>query len=234
MARLRIHVEGITEKSFADVVLAPYLYSIGYTEVSARLIGHQTATARRGGIRSWEETRRSIVNHLRQDANLIVSTMVDYYGLPSQGTRRWPGRADAAALSFPERAAHIEDAIRSDVINLMGSGFNPIRFIPYVMMHEFEAMLFSDCARFAQAIDRPDLSDRFQQIKEGFNTPEEIDDSPETAPSKRIIDLLPSYQKPLDGTAAASTIGLAVIHRECPHFGQWLTRLENLIALATE
>ena len=231
MTRLRIHCEGPTEKNFTDIVLAPHLYGVGYTEVSARLVGVQRENARRGGIRSWTETRRGIISQLRRDAGLIVSTMVDYYRLPSNGPRSWPGRAEGSRLAFPQKATHVENAIRSDVIALMGDGFNPARFVPYVMMHEFEAMLFSDCARFAQAIDRPDLSGRFQEIRNAFTTPEEINDSPETAPSKRIVDLVPEYQKPLDGTAAAGAIGLAVIRRECQHFGQWLAQLENLAAL---
>ena len=231
MTRLRIHCEGPTEKNFTDIVLAPHLYGVGYTEVSARLVGVQRENARRGGIRSWTETRRGIISQLRRDASLIVSTMVDYYGLPADGPQAWPGRAEAKFLTFPQRAAHVENAIRSDVIALMGDGFDPARFVPYVMMHEFEAMLFSNCARLAQAISRPDLSERFQEIRDAFNTPEEIDDSPETAPSRRITDLVPEYQKPLDGTAAAGAIGLAVIRRECQHFGQWLAQLENLAAL---
>ena len=111
----------------------------------------------------------------------------------------------------------------------MGDGFNPARLIPYVMMHEFEAMLFSDCDRFAQAIDHPELAGSFQAIRDGFNTPEDINDSQVTAPSKRIENLAPDYQKPVDGTAAVSAIGLDTIRGECPHFGQWLELLEGLV-----
>lgn len=228
MTRLRIHVEGLTEKNFVDEVLAAGLYGVGYTEVTARMIGKQRERDRRGGIRSWEETRQGITNHLREDVDLVVSTMVDYYGMPSDGPQGWPGRAEATSLPFSQRAAHVENAIGTDVATLMGDNFNPVRFVPYVMMHEFEAMLFSDCERLAQAIYHPELAVRFQEIRDGFNTPEEINDSPETAPSKRIEMLAPGYQKPVDGTAVASAIGLTVIGRECPHFGQWLQRLTNL------
>ncbi len=115
----------------------------------------------------------------------------------------------------------------ADVVNEMEPGFNPDRFLPYVMMHEFEAMLFSDCEAFAQAIDRPDLAVSFQQIRDRFDTPEDINDSPTTAPSKRIEALLPGYQKPLIGPAVATEIGLRVIRAECLHFAEWLARLEH-------
>ena len=228
MTRLLIHVEGQTEEAFVEEVLAPHLYTIGYTDVSARLMGEQRERDRRGGIRPWPEVRRGIINRLREDTGQIATTMIDYYGLPANGPRGWPGRADSSLATLQEKANRVENAIQSDVAGYMGSGFNPSRFVPYVMMHEFEAMLFSDCTGFAQAIARPDLSGIFQQIRDAFNTPEEIDDSPENAPSKRIVDLIPAYQKPADGTAAAAAIGLAAIRRECPHFARWLAHLENL------
>ena len=228
MTRLFIHVEGETEETFVNLVLAPHLYDLGYVEVIARLIGDQRRRSRRGGIRPWTETRRGIVNQLRQDAGLFVTTMVDYYGLPTQAGA-WPGRAEANRLPFPQRAVHVENAIRTDVAAAVGDSFNPSRFVPYVMMHEFEAMLFSDCQRFAEAIGRLELAGSFQVIRDAFATPEEIDDSPACAPSKRIVNLMPDYQKPTDGTAAASAIGLNTMRGECPHFGQWLARLERLV-----
>ena len=230
MTRLLIHVEGPTEEAFVDEALAPHLYSVGYTDVNARMLGKQRQRGRRGGIRPWPEVRQRIINCLREDPGQLASTMVDYYGLPQNGPGRWPGRAVAQRLPLSDRAAHVENAIHTDVANEMGDGFNTSRFLPYVMMHEFEAMLFSDCRTFAQTIHHPDLAVPFQQVRDRFATPEEINDSPETAPSKRIADLLPGYQKPLLGVAAASAIGLQAIRQECPHFGQWLTRLENLTA----
>ena len=229
MTRLFILVEGETEETFVNDVLAPHLYRAGYLDVSARLMGGQRQKRRRGGIRSWTESRRGIVNQLRQDAGLVVTTMVDYYGLPIQGAQAWPGRAEANRLPFPQRAVHVENAIRSDVATSMSGGFNPTRFVPYVMMHEFEAMLFSDCEKFAQAIGRSQIADNLQEIRDAFATPEEIDDSPASAPSKRIVNLAPDYQKPTDGTVAASAIGLDTIRGECPHFGHWLELLERTV-----
>ena len=96
------------------------------------------------------------------------------------------------------------------------------------MMHEFEALLFSDCERFGRGIGRPNLAASFQGIRDDFACPEEIDDSPETAPSKRVESLVPRYEKPLLGTLAALEIGLDVMRRDCPHFGAWLAHLEEL------
>ena len=95
------------------------------------------------------------------------------------------------------------------------------------MMHEFEAMLFSDCEGFGHGIDRVDLVQPLQAIRNQFASPEEIDDSPHTAPSKRIEHLVPGYQKPFMGNLAALEIGICAIRRECPHFEEWLERLEH-------
>ncbi len=108
----------------------------------------------------------------------------------------------------------------------MGSRFDARRFIPFVVMHEFEGLLFSDCAAFSRGIGRPDLAAGLQEIRDQFATPEEIDDSLVTAPSKRVEALVPGYEKPLLGVLAILKIGLARIRAECPHFDEWVTRLE--------
>ena len=112
----------------------------------------------------------------------------------------------------------------------MGCRFDRCRFIPFVMMHEFEALLFSDCERFAIGIDRPELADSFQEIRDAFPSPEAIDDSPVTAPSKQIEALVPGYEKPLLGALAALEIGLETMRAECPHFDCWISRLERRAA----
>ena len=226
MIRLLLHVEGRTELLFINEVLAPHLHDWGYVNVRARLMGGSRSNRRRGGVRPWESVRREIVHNLRADSELIVSTMVDYYGMPPN----WPGRANVSesVVAASERAAEIEDSLLQDVCNEMDANFNSNRFIPYVMMHEFEAMLFSDCDSFGHAIGRSDLIGDFQGVRDDFTSPEEIDDSPLTAPSKRIEALLPGFQKPTMGVQAAQNIGLEAIRRECPHFADWLQRLESL------
>jgi hypothetical protein len=220
-------VEGETEETFVNEVLSPHLYSRGYTRVSARLMGNARQRDRRGGIRPWSSVKEDIVTHLREDPQCFASCMVDYYALPQTAERAWPGRKAAGMLSFPQKAPTIQEALLADICNAMGKSFDSSRFIPYVMMHEFEALLFSDCERFAQGIGRPDLAPRFQQIRNDFETPEEIDDSPATAPSKRVLALVPGYEKPLMGTLAVLEIGLDAIRAQCPHFRSWLGRLET-------
>lgn len=228
MNRLLVHVEGQTEERFVNEVLAPHLASFGYASVVARLIGNARQRSRRGGIKGWPTVREEIVRHLREDAGARATLMVDYYALPCVGEKAWPGRAAAARLAPAERGSSVEVAIRKDLVAGMGSGFDPSRFIPYIAMHEFEGLLFSDCAAFGRAMgSSPDQTDRLAGIRAAFPSPEDIDDSPETAPSKRVEGIFPCYQKPLHGTRAAKEIGIDRIRQECPGFARWLGALES-------
>lgn len=229
MIRLLVHVEGETEEMFVNELLGPHLYACGYASVAPRLLGNARQRSRRGGIRGWDSAGKDILRHLRQDRQQFLTTMVDYFALPQDGGRAWPGRKEAQNLPFPRKAITVEHALAADISKHMGSGAHPSRFIPYVMMHEFEGLLFSDCIAFASAIGRPELMTRFQAIRDQFRSPEEINDSPITAPSKRVINLVPDYQKPLMGTFAALEIGLARIRQECPLFDTWVTKLEKLV-----
>jgi hypothetical protein len=228
MQRLLVLVEGQTEETFVNDLLRPHLQGCGFASVSARLMGNARLRNRRGGVRKWPASQDDLLDHLAGDRTAILGLMVDYYAMPAAGDGEWPGRRSAARLPMPRRGRAVEEAIAEEVRSAMGPSFDARRFVPYVVMHEFEGLLFSDCMSFAQAMGRPHLAPRLQEIRDQFRTPEEIDDSPETAPSKRVEAVMWGYDKPLFGSLAARRIGLATIARECENFGHWLNRLETL------
>ncbi len=226
MTRLFVEAEGETEEAFVDQILSLHLYPLGYTQVTARKMGKDRQRIRRGGVRPWPEARADILNRLRGDSQLLVCVMVDYYGMPQRGEAAWPGRAGAAPqLQYPNA---IEESLSRDIANAMGPNFNPRRFIPYIMIHEFEAMLFSDCPALARSLGAPAQTAALQAIRDAFPTPENIDDSPTTAPSKRIQTIIPGYRKPIQGLQATQQIGLPTIRSQCPHLQAWLKHLETL------
>lgn len=228
MTRLLVHVEGQTEETFVNELLAPHLLQRGYSTVSARLIGNARLRERRGGIKAWSAVKEDICRHLQSDKGSIATTMVDYYALPASGAKAWPGRAAANAKAHADKAATVEAALMQDLSHTLALPNASQRFLPFVVLHEFEALLFSDCAAFASGISRPDLSADFQRIRDGFATPENINDSPMSAPSKRVEALIPGYEKPLLGVLAALEIGLKKMRQECPHFADWVGRLEAI------
>lgn len=230
MSRLLVHVEGQTEERFVNEVLSPHLYSAGYHAVSARLLGNARLRSQRGGIRAWPSAKADILRHLWEDSARVVTTMVDYYAMPLDEGVAWPGRAEAGRLrTATEGAGCVEGAVLAEVVDEMGHRFDPNRFVPFVLMHEFEGLLFSECTALGRALGQPNLEPRLRQIREQFPTPEEINDSRESAPSKRLQSTFPRYEKPLHGVQAAQEIGLQRIREQCPHFNDWLTRLESLV-----
>ncbi|MEK6799327.1 MAG: DUF4276 family protein [Planctomycetota bacterium] len=221
MNRVRALVEGQTEEAFVREVLAPNLGVHGVF-VSATRIGKP---GRRGGVRPWPVVRNDILATLKQDRAVYCTTMFDYYGLPSD----WPGTDGTRRKKLiSTKAGEIQQAIQADVCNELGETFDAQRFIPYIQMHEFEALIFSDTGVLAECLQRPDLQARLNTIVEECGEPEGIDDHPETAPSKRIRALVHGYQKVLHGVIAAKRIGLTTMREKCPHFAQWLGALEGL------
>lgn len=219
MNRILVNVEGETEEEFVNRLVRPFLESKGMTHVSARLVGNARQRQNRGGIQNWGSVRRDLIRHIKQDQGSLVGLMVDYYGLPDS----WPGKTDSMSLPFQQKATHIEQLLRSDIATTVGETAIQ-RFRPLIMMHEFESVLFADCS-IAVSVLGQEVADKMQRIRDEFGDPEKINDSPQTAPSKRIQKLVPGYQKPLQGNALASAIGIEVIRRECSHFREWIDSL---------
>ena len=62
-------------------------------------------------------------------------------------------------------------------------------------------------------------------IVEAFDNPEDINSSPETAPSKRLKTLIPDYDKVIMGNLLVLEIGIDAIMERCPSFSAWLKML---------
>ena len=119
-----------------------------------------------------------------------------------------------------ERVIHVENAIHRKFNGNM-------RLLPYLMLHEFEALLFTDPVALAAVIPDRGLAPKIVNVMNGL-APEEINETPTSAPSKRILEVIPAYRKTLHGPTAAKRIGLAELRRKCPHFDNWVTALEGL------
>ena len=168
--------------------------------------------------------KRDVLVLLKQDQTAYCSTMLDFYGLGVG----FPGTPIPTNLTNIEKVQHIEQAVKEDICHEVPDFRADVRFVPYLQLHEYEGLLFSDSASFAAAINRPDLAQRFQEVRDRFDTPEDINDSPLTAPSKRILSFAPSYKKVIEGTIAAGAVGVDRMRQECPHFQGWLEQLEAL------
>lgn len=104
------------------------------------------------------------------------------------------------------------------------------RFIPYVQLHEFETLLLVDLDGLkVMYSDRKTYIDRLKKEINNKNV-ELINDGKETAPSKRIIAAIPDHkgQKSTVGPIAAQDIGIEMLKKNCQHFYEWVTKLEEL------
>ncbi len=213
--------EGPTERSFTVTVLAHSLAE-RRVFVQPRLI--PTSRSAKGGALKSARVLRFLRNTLRERQDTFVTTLFDLYGLPSD----FPGRAGTTDISDPlKRASAIEQTLHATVI--AEAECRPDRFLPHIQPYEFEALLFSDVQRLAEA-ERdwtPQLK-ALRDARQSASSPEHINDGPTTHPSARLTDLLPRYSKTRHGVAIADRIGLSRMRAECRHFGKWLDRLEAL------
>lgn len=220
MTRVYAVVEGPTEEVFVKDVLAPVLWprQVYLHPIILGVPGHK------GGRTNYARVRKDILTQLKQDRAAYCTTMLDLYRLG----KGFPGTPTPLNLSNLDKVAHIERAVQEDIIGGSPDLRADVRLLPYLQLHEYEGLLFSDPGAFANSIFQPHLAGPFQSIRNGFPTPEDINDSPNTAPSKRVAKLYPPYNKPLDGKRAATAVGVEAMRRECPHFRSWLERLEAL------
>jgi hypothetical protein len=223
VARVFIVVEGTTEESFVNQVLAPFFWPL-QVYLTPLIIG---SPGHKGGNVKDARAKKDILVQLKQDRTAYCSTMFDFYGL-GEG---FPGTPLPPNLQNIDKVVRIEQAIRDDIIAEIPELRPDVRFLPYLQLHEYEGLLFSNPTAFATAIKQPHLEYQFAQVRGSFPTPEDINDDPNTAPSKRVLAIYPKYSKVLDGTLAASSVGIARMQDECPHFRDWLERLEALGAI---
>ena len=218
--RLYITVEGQTEKEFADRVLKPHLAGFAI-DVRPRVIITNRKLGKRGGLLDFDRIRGDINRLMKEDRSETArfTTMVDLYALPPE----FPGWTEARRKTLPvERVAILEKALASE--------FGGARFVPYIQLHEFEALLYCDLQELKRRIAGSEggIDALRQEVRE--MEPEEINEGSSTAPSKRIIRHVPVYErnKVRVGASAAAAIGLEKLRARCPHFAGWLSQLEVL------
>lgn len=204
MIRLAVVVEGQTEREFVTQVLADHLWTHG---VDPRPV----MTGRTGGDVTVPRLASEMTKLTRSFD--YVTSLVDYYGFRGKGS---------------DSPDELEARISSQVAALSRASARRVAY-PYVQVHEFEGLLFSDVNAFAHVRHLPKGAvESLQSIRSRFPTPEDINDDRATAPSKRIIQEVPAYDKRRDGPQLVAAIGLDTIRKACPRFGRWMTWMESL------
>lgn len=224
--RLHLVVEGQTEETYVNRVLVPHLAAHGvWADARAVETGRRGCLVRRGGLREYARLRGDLVRWMKQDdhPDVFFTTMIDLCGL---GLLRdtFPGWDEAKSIPDPyRRVAALQDGFGRDVRHC--------RFIPYLQLHEFEALLLASPGHLrVEFIGHDREIGELESLAASFASPEPINDGTNASPSKRIIAKLPQYAglKATAGPIVAMKIGLAALREKCPHFAEWLSRLEKL------
>lgn len=210
---LYIICEGETEQEFCKHILTPHFLQ------KSIILYYPLIERSGGGIVRWEFLKRQILKHLGE-RDAYVSTFIDMYGLTS-------GHA------FPDwenlqKIHHVKNRMRVLESN-MEKDVNHRRFIANIVVHEFESLLFSDISAIQKIVPPNELKySDLQRALAQFNDVEIINDSPSTAPSKRLEAAITGYIKPLHGHYIAEEIGLPTIREKCEKFNEWIVKLENI------
>ncbi|AJE02429.1 DUF4276 family protein [Geobacter pickeringii] len=218
MKRVLVLVEGQTEERFVKDVLAPHLWARGKDPIPKVVTTKRVKRGPdfKGGITDYQKVESDLRRLLGDTGVVAVTTFIDYYALPVD----FPGMGTRPNSIPQDRAKHVENEWKQSI--------DHSRFRPFLMIHEFEALLFAKPDELSKALYQNEALQELTAIRASFVTPEDINDHPLTAPSKRIMRIMPGYQKTLHGPLVTKRIGLEILCGECPHFRDWIGWMESL------
>lgn len=225
MVEVIVIAEGVTEEAFIKQLLAPALRPL---QIFVKPVMLKTSKDARGGAVSFDRLKLNVRNISRHSSHAVVTTLLDLYALPTS----FPGFAAAQKLSdVYQRVRALEVALHQAIV--ADAGCRSEQFLPHIQPYEFEGLLFSDVVALCKTESAWSGSfAALSSVRAAAETPEHINDGFDTKPSKRLEHLLhhPGYRKTLHGPKAAERITLAVMERECVHFGAWMNWLRRLQA----
>lgn len=212
MRRVYIVVEGQTEQEFVNTVISPYLQGFGVFSITPVLI--RTSRNGRGGMVNYQHlwnTVKLLLKSSRKD--FVVTTFIDFFRILNTMPRYEECMAKASKI---ERVEALESAMNENI--------GDRRFFSYIQLHEFEALLFSNNNGFAYYFPE-ECAKRTGNIVSSYENPEDINSSPEGAPSKRLLALKSDYNKVLEGNLIALEVGIMSMLEKCPRFNRWITQI---------
>lgn len=221
MKRGLVLVEGQTEERVIRECLNPYLWRRGLNltptiVTTKRVVG---AAPFKGGAVRFGQVQGDLKRLLHDTGAAVVTTMFDYYALPQD----FPGLLSRPAGSARSRIEHVEATWAASI--------GDRRFVPHLVLHELEAWVYAAPSRLEPWMFDDDAAviATIAATSAAHETPEDIDEGPETAPSKRLKKAFSAYQKTLHSLLAISATGIDLVRATCPHFAGWLERVEALV-----
>jgi len=202
--------EGETEETFVRRVL------------SGRLTQKTLKPSCLGGIEpnGYKKLVGAVRQWLRTKGITHVTTMIDLYKLPSDFPRKTQAHSDPY-----KKVRSLEQALAEEI--------QDARFIPYIMLHEFEALLLTktglEIIRKRARVGKNDRSwKELQRDLARVRKPEMLNDGANSHPSARIKAIWPRFKKTTDGVGILEQVPWEELCAACRHFGDWIRKLEAL------
>ncbi|SIT11971.1 DUF4276 family protein [Belliella pelovolcani] len=215
MRGIYIICEGQTEEEFVNGILRPFFNT--YQIYDVRPILMTTSKGHKGGDVKYDRLKFNIDKLLKSETDILVTTFIDFFRLKND----FPKYEDAQAIQNKIHKADCLELALADAIN------NP-RFIPYIQLHEFEGLLFAakDGFEFLPDLKQSNLNSLLLAVEEKEN-PEELNDGELTAPSKRLEQLIPGFDKnkPFYGGLIAEVNTINPVLDRCLRFNNWVETL---------
>lgn len=226
MKHLYIIVEGQTELEFVNRLLIPFFTLRGLnTNIQGIPIdmkggGH--------GFNNIEHFKNTVKPLLFIENEPIITTMIDHYGINSEV--KLPNYTNCITnIDIEQRILCMEKSLAEVVNSIKTYSF----FIPNILRHEMETLFY---ANPEQGFDLEDekIKNAVLDICKQYPNIEDINSTPQGAPSKRLEEIYKAhgkkYNKPADGVDIAELTGLETILEKCPRFRLWLEYIiETLI-----
>lgn len=218
--RLIVLCEGDSERGFVDQVIAPRLGEFGIDLQAVRVTtGRKGAKVFRGGALNVSRLAKEAASFHRQSNAPIVTTLIDWHELPADFLDLVGGKANATVDNV-ERAlkAHVEAGFeRKDW------------FVPYIQMHEFEALFFADLTCVATGY--PEHADALEELTRttASMSPEDINHGADTHPAARLAATFGGkIPKGEVWGSMLQNIPFETLLARCPRFAAWYRKLESL------
>ena len=210
MIRIAISVEGPTEMEFCKKVLTPFFRNHNIEMIPVTICTSKDKCGRKykGGNVNLPRIKSEVAKLL--PSHDYVTTFYDFYG-------------------FAKRPTDDIDKLETILFEL----FNNRKFIPYIQRYEFETLMFSHPEYFQEYFGKEKITVEMKKIIKAFQDDiESINDSPHTAPSKRMEALFEDigeyYDKVFYGEGIASDIGLDSIRKRAKRFNSWIEKIKSL------
>jgi len=210
MIRIAISVEGPTEMEFCKKVLTPFFRNHNIEMIPVTICTSKDKCGRKskGGSVNIDRIKSEVSKLL--PSHDYVTTFYDFYG-------------------FAKRPTDNIEELEKILFEL----FSNDKFIPYIQKYEFETLLFSKPDYYKEYFGNNALTEKMQHIISEFQEDiEKINDSPQTAPSKRMEKLFEevgeSYDKVFHGEGIAGDMGITVLMSRATRFKNWIDMIAAL------